>query len=62
MLKMDKNEIAKDSIEFIKEQCEKYPDENKISRYLLDYISRSIQNAWDAGKMEVLEKIVGSKK
>ena len=59
---MARDEIAKDSIEFIKEQCEKYPNENRVSRYLMDYISRSIQNAWDAGKMEVLEKIVGSKK
>lgn len=59
---MARDEIAKDSIEFIKEQCEKYPNENKISRYLMDYISRSIENAWDGGKMEVLEKILGSKK
>lgn len=59
---MARDEIAKDSIEFIKEQCEKYPNENRVSRYLMDYISRSIENAWDAGKMEVLEKIVGSKK
>ena len=59
---MARDEIAKDSIEFIKEQCEKYPNENRVSRYLMDYIYRSIENAWDAGKMEVLEKIVGSKK
>ena len=59
---MARDEIAKDSIEFIKEQCEKYPNENRVSRYLMDYISRSIENAWDAGKMEVLEKIVGAKK
>ena len=59
---MARDEIAKDSIEFRKEQFEKYPNENRVSRYLMDYISRSIENAWDAGKMEVLEKIVGSKK
>lgn len=53
-----KDEFVKSSMEFIKLQCEKYPQEVNISVRMQNYISRSIEGAWDAGKMEVLNRIV----
>ncbi|MEK4477822.1 hypothetical protein NSQ91_31925 [Paenibacillus sp. FSL R7-0048] len=55
---MSKNEFIEASMRYIREQCEQFPEEIKISLRMQNYITRSIEGAWDCGKMEVLERIV----